>query len=104
MFWRDPNLYGATFPYKDVSAQVQNPWMGFPAWGNTPRFMPPIHTPQFNLPQLSFPQQFNLPQTVNPYLYPQAISPFVQMPYTPFTPYTPYTQMFDVNFYRPFIG
>lgn len=41
MFWNDPHMYGATFPYKDIPTPVQFPIAGqTQAWQNLPRFMP----------------------------------------------------------------
>lgn len=48
MFWNDPNLYGATFPYQDFAIQ-QNPFMAqFLPWQ---KYVPQIHAPGQYLPQ-----------------------------------------------------
>ena len=39
MFWNDPILYGASFPYKDINTPLQTPWMMAP-WEQYRRFVP----------------------------------------------------------------
>jgi len=107
MFWSDPNLYGATLPYRDPNIPVQTPFMGpvMPQWQNLPRFVPP---PIYN---------------INPFLnvHPMAMHPYLQTWGDPFqrrfdAPHMrqfdyPYTRPFDVpmynlynyNPYRPFV-
>jgi hypothetical protein len=82
MFWNDPNLYGATFPLKDVP--VQTPLAALP-WQNIPRYDFPRFLPQ------NFGYYPMLPQTM-----PQALPftpPFVQNQAQPFTPPFPQAQM-----------
>lgn len=68
MFWNDPTLYGASFPYKELNTQVQSPFLGpvFTPWQNMSRYVPPIYgfnQPFFNVPTLGIHPQFQ-----NPYL------------------------------------
>ena len=98
MFWNEPTLYGATFPFREIP-QMHVPMMGpvAPTWQNIPRFVPPVYgfNPSlYNVPPL----HFNVPQIpFNPMLS--------QMTH-------PFLRQFDVpqmrqdlpfyNFYRPF--
>ena len=85
MFWNDPNLYGATLPYKDFP--MQTPWVG-PMFGQhtLPRFVPPTFgfTPMVP-PTFGFAPQF--PQTYGfmpynlynmPQVPPMGLNPFVR--------------------------
>jgi hypothetical protein len=94
MFWNDPTLYGASFPFKDIPP-MKEPWLN-PPWMNFPRFVPPTYG--YLPPHLTLP-----PTPINPYLGPMAVNPYLPAPFTPFTPYAP----FGVNpafysMYRPF--
>lgn len=102
MFWNDPNMYGVSFPYKDLPTPVQTP-IGGPVypWLNLPRFVPPT----FNF----IPPQLNVP--FDPYMH---LKTFYKDPLTAPTPFNftpfmdPYAQMKSFNlpqygFYRPFI-
>ena len=59
MFWNDPNLYGASFPYRDINTPLQTPWMNFPRdvgaqqtpWMNFPRDVGALQTPFMNFPK-----------------------------------------------------
>lgn len=112
MFWNEPSLYGATFPFRDIP--VQNPMLGqfAPAWQNVPRFIPPVYglnQPFFNIPpmHLNIPQMhLNVPQVplnvppmhVNPLIYSQIAQPFVR-------PFDVPQMRWDLplhNLYRPF--
>ena len=62
MFWSDPNLYGATLPYKDINP-MQQPFVG--QWYNLPRFIPG-YTP------------FGV--TPHPFLRPETFTPFMNVP------------------------
>jgi len=89
MFWNDPNLYGATFPYKDINT-VQPPFALNP-YDPMRRFMP---QPYGFMPQpISFtpptygwlpptyglvPPYFNLQQNIDPMFYARTLNPFVQ--------------------------
>lgn len=130
MFWRDPTLYGASFPYKDFNMPIQGQ---FPMWQNIPRqmphtygFMPQYALPQFNVPQYNVPQytlpqfnvpQFNVPQYALPQFnvpqfnipqwdVPQHNIPQMNMPFFHTQGFTPQLRPFlpyDVNLFRPFI-
>ena len=97
MFWSDPNLYGATLPYRDPNTPVQTPFMGpvMPPWQNMQRFLPP--------PIYGFHPLFNLPPNVNPYM--QAwIDPLQRrfdLPYMQ-TWIDPFQRRFEVPYVRPF--
>ncbi|HXV76846.1 MAG TPA: hypothetical protein VD788_11080 [Candidatus Polarisedimenticolaceae bacterium] len=101
MFWNEPSLYGASFPYRDVTTPVQHPLMGVTGlpWQQFPRFVPPIYgfnQPFFNMPIGNTPM-------VNPMIYPQFANPFLR-------PFDVPQMRFDVprwdlplhNLYRPF--
>jgi hypothetical protein len=74
MFWNDPILYGATFPYKDLPTSVQTPFAGpaFLPWQNVPRFVPPF----YGLQGMQMPHIYNY--LMNPYLHTAAYTPFTQ--------------------------
>jgi hypothetical protein len=93
MFWNDPNLYGATFPIKDV----QIPFGTLP-WQNAPRFDIPRFVPQ----AFNYPYYQNLPQTL-PFTQPFA-QPFMQGYMHPFMQNLPYNYNVNLpfNFYRPY--
>jgi len=68
MFWNDPILYGASFPYKDVPTPMQTPFAGAAMpWLNMPKFVPPYYG--FQIPYFY--------GNLNPYLHNQAFTPFV---------------------------
>ena len=69
MFWNDPILYGASFPYRELPTPVQTPFAGpaFMPWQNAPRLVPPFYGLQ--TPYCNF---------VNPYQHTAAFNPFLQ--------------------------
>lgn len=116
MFWNDPNLYGATFPYRDIPS-VQTPFMGpvIPQWQTIPRFLPMTHAfapPAFNVPPIGFdpflhraaitPPMFNVPPIgLDPFLQRAGIHPYA-MPLNPYVqPFNPNLPLY--NLYRPYV-
>ncbi len=104
MFWNDPNLYGATLPYKDFPVQAP---LGFTPFDQFRRVVPqPIgfmpqpfgflpQTHGFLPPNYGFiPPYYGVPQTFDPMLLPKNINPYVQ----PLGFQSPL-----YNFYRPII-
>jgi hypothetical protein len=129
MFWNDPSLYGANFPYRDIPTPVHNPMMGqgAPAWQNIPQFIPPVYgmnQPFLNAPPMQMnvpPMQMNVPPVqmnvppvqmnvppmhLNPLIYSQIAQQFAQPFAHPFVrPFDVPQMRFDLplhNFYRPF--
>jgi hypothetical protein len=98
MFWNDPNLYGATFPIKDVQ-----PPFGTLPWQNIPRFDIPRFVPQ----AFNYPFYQNLPQTLpftQPFMQP-FVQPLMQGYMHPFMQNLPYNYNVNLppfNFYRPY--
>jgi hypothetical protein len=68
MFWNDPILYGASFPYRELPTPVQTPFAGpaFMPWQNVPRLVPPFY---------GFQTPYNL---VSPHLQMAAFNPYLQ--------------------------
>lgn len=107
MFWSDPNLYGASFMYRDINAPVQAPFLGpVIPWQNLQRFLPANYglvPPYFNwnVPPMALTPQIQ-PPMMNPYIQPTAWNPFMQP-----TAVNPFMQPFNVNLplqhlHRPF--
>ena len=123
MFWNDPIQYGATLPYKDITAPVPfpvqtpfaNPYLT--PWQHFPRFLtPPVGVPQTlpHIPQAypQFPQAYSQFPQGNPQ-FPQAYSQFPQghpqfpqghpqFPQAPFYSQVPMTATAPSPFMTPF--
>lgn len=114
MFWNDPNMYGATLPYREFPftpyrefGTVTPPFTGhtFTPWQTTPRFIPqnfygmqPVFDPRFQDPRLLYGQWNQTPFTpVNQPL----LNPFFNTQLNPFL----HTQNLNIplNYYRPYI-
>lgn len=92
MFWNDPMLYGATFPFKDIP-QINPQTLTPQTFGQLPaynRFVPP--TIGYQTPPV-----LSLPQTT-PY------NPINPIPPTFFAHVNPYwnTPIYNYNWTRPF--
>jgi hypothetical protein len=71
MFWNDPNMYGATLPYREVPTHLPhiNPFMAAQMqWPIVPRFAPPTFYGTLPQPYGTVPQPYNFPlMNVDPF-------------------------------------
>lgn len=117
MFWNDPTLYGATFPYKDINLPVQTPFLGSVLpWQ---KFVPPVYgmqlpymTEHMNFPYKETPLQTpyitpNYPYFPQPFYGVQQPFNYPQIPFNYFQPQFPFVQPFMnlplQTWHRPFI-
>jgi len=100
MFWNEPSLYGATFPYRDIPTPVQTPLMGpvihpWQQFQQFQRFAPPTYG--LNQPFINVPPMLHTPM-VNPMYFSQFTQPYLR-------PFDVPQMRWDLplhNFYRPF--
>jgi hypothetical protein len=94
MFWSDPNLYGLTLPYKEMT-----PPMAMSPWGTFPRYVPPpfgFVPPYVNVAPPAF-TPFVRPETLTPFVRPEMLSPYLKPEIQPPVAFNPYLTPYHIN-------